>query len=275
VSDAAAVTAESQPAEYNEQQPGKPTVISLLVGIVIHPRATFKSLREAKRGYWWLILLITIVGLLIYTVVSTSVSARVMSQAMQNFTPPEGTVVVGATSNSMSQATQTSSLTLIAGPLLSGIFTILLGYAFRSLIAFGASLVMGGNSTFKQTFRMAVWTTIPAVFRYIVRTIAVVTSQGRIIEGLTGVMTSMEARTLPILNVLLQPIDFYALWSMVLLGIGIAVTTKLGKNKSIVAVLIYIVVSVAGLLLFYVIGNALGGLGGSQQTPGMMRGPRG
>ncbi|MBN1426833.1 MAG: YIP1 family protein [Anaerolineae bacterium] len=272
MSDVLVVTTEPQPDEYAEQQPEKPAVVSLLAGIVIHPQATFKNLREMEKGYWWLVFLITIAAVILYTVVSTGVSANTMSRAMQNL--PEGVAADNAGAN-MPQVTQSSSLLTVVVPLLSGIIMILLGYAFRGLIAFGGSMVMGGNATFKQTFRMAVWSTIPAIFRNIVRSIAVVASQGRIIEGLTGVMTTLEARTLPVLNLLLGQVDFYAVWSMVLLGIGIAVTTRLGKNKSIVAVLVYIVIAIGGLLLYYVISNAIGGLAGSQQSPGMMRGPRG
>lgn len=253
---------------------GQPlTVLNILIGIIIRPRATFKSLREANKGYWWLAFLITVAALLLYTVVSASV----MANARQGFTPPVGVVAGGDAATAVPQAAQSSSFVTIGVPLAAGIVTILLGYVFRSLIAFGASLIMGGHSTFKQTFCMAVWTTIPSVFRHVIHTIAVATTQGRIISGLSGVMTTLEARSLPFLNTLLGQIDFYTIWSLVLLGIGIAVTTRLGKGKSTAAVLIYIVVSVLGLLIYYVVGNAVGGLfgGGIQQGPGMMRGVRG
>ncbi len=252
---------------------GQPlTMLSILIGIIIRPRATFKSLREMNKGYWWLAFLMTIAALLLYTAVSASVTSRVI----QSLTPPAGAVITGDTTVTMPQATQSSSFIIVVVPLAAGIVTILLGYVFRSLIAFGASLVMGGHSTFRQTFRMAVWTTIPSVFRYVVQSIAIASTQGRIISGLSGVMTALETRSLPFLNTLLGRIDFYTVWSLVLLGIGIAVTSKLGKGKSFIAVLIYIVIFTAGLLLFYVVSSAVGGLfGGAQQGPGTMRGPRG
>jgi hypothetical protein len=255
-----------------ETNGGQLGALNVLVGTIIRPRATFTSLREMKQGYWWLVFLLTVAALVLYTVISASAASR----AMQGFTPPVG-VVTGGTAANMPQVTmQTSSFVTIAVPIATGIITLLVGYAFRGLIAFGASLIMGGHSTFKQTFRMAVWTTLPAFFRHIVHSTAVVTTQGRSVSGLTGVMTTMEARSLPILNLLLGQIDVYTVWSMVLLGIGIAATTRLSKGKSIITVLIYIAVSVAGLLLIYAVSSALGGLiGGTQQGPSMMRGPRG
>lgn len=255
-----------------ETHGGQLTVLNILVGIIIRPWVTFKSLRELKHGYWWLVLLLTVAALVLYTVVSAST----MSRAMQGFTPPAGVVTGDIATNMPQVTTQASSFVTIAVPVAVGIITLLVGYAFRGLVAFGASLIMGGHSTFKQTFRMAVWTTLPACLRYVVQSIAVGSTQGRIVSGLTGVMTTIEARSLPVLNLLLGQIDVYTVWSMVLLGIGIAATTKLGKGKSIIAVLIYVAVSIVGLLLYYAINNALGGLiGGTQQGPSMIRGPRG
>lgn len=259
------------PAEASavEALNGQPlSVLNILTGIIIRPRATFKSLREMNKGYWWLAFLITIAALVLYTVVSTSLTTR----AMQSFTPPAGAVTASDGGTTVPQFAQVSPLITIGIPLISGIVMILLGYLFRSLIAFGASLVMGGHSTFKQTFRMAVWTTIPSFFRYVVQSIAVVTTQGRILSGLSGVMTAAEARSLPFLNTLLGQIDVYTIWSLALLGIGVAVTTRLSKGKSTVAVLIYIAVAILGLLIFYLVSNAVGGLfGGAQQGPGGFR----
>jgi hypothetical protein len=270
--DAIVAAADTQSAESVEQQPEGVTIISLLMGILIHPRATFKNLKETKNGYWWLIFALTIIGVILYTVISASITAR----AFQSFVPPAGAAAsatnaagaAGAAGTTTRQFTQASSLITYGVPLISAIVMILLGYGLRSLVAFGASLVLGGHSTFKQTFRMAVWTTIPAFFRYVVQSVAVASTSGRIISGLSGVMTTIEARSLPFLNTLLGQVDIYSVWSMILLGIGITVTTKLSKGKSLVAVLIYIAVAVLGLLIFYEISTALGGLTGGQRVPG-------
>lgn len=265
----------TDPAEVvslEETNGGQLTVLNILTGVIIRPRAAFKGLREMNKGHWWLAFLLTVAALILYTLVSASVTSR----AMQSFIPPSGVTTGDAGANMPQAAAQSSSFVTIAVPVALGIVTLLLGYAFRGLVAFGASLIMGGHSTFKQTFRMAVWTTIPAFFRYVVQSIAVATTQGRIVPGLTGVMSMIESRSLPVLNLLLGQVDVYTVWSMVLLGIGIAATTRLGKGKSIIAVLIYVMVSVMGLLITYAVSNALGGLlGGAQQGPGMMRGPRG
>lgn len=252
---------------------GQPlNVLNVLIGILIRPSATFKSLREMRQSYWWLAFLITVAALLLYTAVSASVTSRMMP----SFTPPAGAITAGDTISAAPQVAQpSSSFIMVVIPLAAGIGTILLGYAFRSLVAFGASLVMGGHSTFKQTFRMAVWTTLPLAIRHLIQSIAVTATQGRIISGLSGVMTMLETRNLPFLSTLLGQIDFYTVWSLVLLGIGISVTTRLGKGKSAIAVLMYVAVCVAGFLIFYLAGNALGGLGGGLQGPGMIRGPRG
>jgi hypothetical protein len=248
-----------------------PNITSLLMGILAHPRATFKSLRDAAQGYWWLIFMITVIALTTSVLVSANIPA-------QSFASSVGMAAADANMNMPSdlpQASQSSSAMALAVLLVSGIAVILLGYAARGLVVFAASLVMGGHATFKQTLRMAIWTTIPAIFRHMVNSVAMAATSGQIVAGISGVLTTMEARSLPFLNTLLSQVDFYAIWSMVLLGIGVTVTTRLGKGKSVVVVLIYIITAAAGLLIFYFAGNALSGLlGGVQQSPSMM-GPRG
>jgi hypothetical protein len=243
--------------------------IGILTGIAIRPRATFEGLREVKRGHWWLVFLITVAAVILYT----AISASVMSRATQGFIQSSG-VGAGEASVGVPQVTRTASVLMtVVVPLVSGVITILAGYAFRSLIVFGTSLILGGTATFKQIFRMAAWTTLPLALRRIVQTVAVASTQGRIVSGLSGALTVVEANQLPFLNTLLGQIDIYVVWSMILLGIGTAITAKLSKGKSLVAVLAYLALAVVGLLIFSLASNALGSLTGVRLLPGV-GGPR-
>jgi hypothetical protein len=242
--------------EASEEKPASP--FGLLVGTIIRPLATFKQLSEARRGYWWFVFVVTVITIIAATAASAGVTAR----AFQNFTAPAGAATGGTR---VSQ--QTSPLVLIALPVASGIAVTLLDYGLRAVAVFLASLLLGGKTAFKQIFTMAAWTTLPNAVRRIVQAIAMIATGGLAVPGLSAAMTTLEARSLPILSLLLGSVDFYMLWSALLLGIGSAVVGKLSKGKAIITVFVYLGLALAGILIYFAISSALGGLlGGGTRT---------
>lgn len=264
-------TALSGPAP-SEAAPSALTPWKTLLGIVIRPLQTFESLREARSGYWWLVLAVTFVAILLLAVASSAVTAR----AFQNFTPPAGAVTTGGTGATAQQFQRTSSVLLILLAVLGGLFMTGLDYGLRALVSFASGMVLGGHMTFRQAFRMSLWTTIPFVVRRFVQTIAVALTGGQVAAGLSAALTTAEIRALPLLNTIFTNLDFYALWSAILFGIGTAITGRLSKGKGLVAMGVYLGLSLAGILIVYAISSALGSLfGGSGRTGGNFGGGRG
>jgi hypothetical protein len=247
--------------------------LSLAVGTIIHPTATFRQLRDAKHSYWWFVLAVTALMVVVLALASSSVQAR----AFQTFSNRAGGANAGASNagaatgggatgggaGTTRQFQQASPLILIGLPVAGGIIVTLLDYGLRALTAFLMSMLMGGKAAFKEVFRMAAWTTLPAAIRRVVQSIAVVATGGQVAAGLSAAMTTAESRALPLLSLLLSYVDIYTVWSVLLLGIGMAITGKLSKGKSAVGVFVYLGLSVVGILIYFAISNALGGvLGG-------------
>jgi hypothetical protein len=266
---------EEAPLTTPDNEEVKISIIQALIGIVIRPVSTFQRLQDSKRGYWWLVLAITLVILIL----SALASANVTSRAIRTFSSLSAnpTVITGDQAAAAQQFQSPSLLLLIALPLVGGLLLTLADYFLRSLIVFAMSLVLGGKATFKQAFRMSVWTTIPYAFRHIVQSIAMFATGGQAVSGLSAILTTAESRAIPILNYVLSYIDFYMLWSAILLGIGTVITAKISKGKGLAVMVAYLGIALAGALILFAISSALGGvLGGGaglRRFPGSGRIP--
>jgi hypothetical protein len=239
----------------------KISIVQALTGIIVRPVDMFQRLRDAKHGHWWLVLVIT----LLTVALSGYASSTVMSRAFQSIElPGNGAVITGGATMSgpAVQFAGPSPLMQIGLPLIGGLTLTLADYLLRTGTVFAMSLVLGGKATFRQAFRMSVWTTIPYAVRHIVQSIAMFTTGGQAVNGLSAVLTTAEVRAIPILNLVLGYIDFYMLWSAILLGIGAVVTAKMSKGKGLAVMVAYLGLALASGLIMFAISGALSGLMG-------------
>jgi hypothetical protein len=230
--------------------------LGTLAGVVMHPRATFEKMRQAERGHWWLVFAITVLAVILLAVATTTAQSRMM----QGFTPPQGATIPEGATTSGAGANATLGIVRVALALTTGIVGAIVGYLLQTVVILGLGLVLGGKATFRQIFRMAAWTTLPVAVRKLIQAITSLVAGATSASGLSAALTIQEASSMPVLNTLLANIDIYTVWSMILLGIGVAVTSKLSKGKSVIAVVVYMVIALAALLALNAAGNAISGL---------------
>jgi hypothetical protein len=251
----------------------KLTPFRVLTGVVVRPRATFEKLREAQRGYWWLVFALAMVAAIIYAI---AVSAPQASMA-QSFVPAEGAQVEGA--EVPANLAQTTSIITTVFTVGGGVFSALIGYLFLTLVVLGTGLMLGGKATFKQVFTISVWTTVPYVIRTLVQAVASLATGALPTPGLSGVLTTAESLSMPALTAVLSRIDVYMVWSLVLLVIGVSALYRLSRGKTFIIVAAYLVISLglilAGSALSSGIQNMFSGGSAGGPTGGPGGGPRG
>jgi hypothetical protein len=226
--------------------------LRILTGVLIRPRATFEKLRDAQRGYWWVVFALAVVATFVLALASTS-AQRSTIQAMVQSGSVEGVEMPA-------NMAQTATTLMIVGGTVSGILSTLFGYLLLTLIVFGAGLILGGKATFRQVFTMSVWSTLPYVVRSLVQAIASLATGAAPAPGLSGVLTTAETASMPMLNAILSRIDVYMVWSLVLLTIGVGVVYRLSKGKKLLIVAIYVVVTLVLIVASTALGSAIGNI---------------
>jgi len=260
----------SEQASVVATREGDTGPIGQLIGIVTRPADTFRRMRDSGRGYWWLIFAANVAGLALTAAASASSMARAMAQFAGNAANTAAAAATSATSSATStsaaraaSAGGSSVLTTIAVSLAGGVALMLGDLILRTLVVSGMSLALGGKASFKQSFRLSLWTSVPFILRCLVQSAAMFATGGQSVSGLSGVMTTAESQALPLVNTILSAIDFYMLWSAILLAIGVSVTASVGKGKGIAITLVYLVLALGGILALRAISTALASALGS------------
>jgi hypothetical protein len=243
-----------------------------MIGMITHPAATFRRLRDTGRGYEWFVITVNIMGLALVAVASTSSMARMMATFAGNAANTLGAASTGATSPA--EAGFSSMVSTIGFSLAGGVALMVGDLLLRTLVVAGMNLILGGKATFKQSFRMSLWTSVPFILRYAVQSAAMFATGGQSVSGLAGALTTAESQAAPLLSTVLGYVDFYMLWSAILLAIGVSVTASVGKGKGILTTLAYLATSLGGILALQAASSALASalsntLGTSINLPGV------
>jgi hypothetical protein len=155
----------------------------------------------------------------------------------------------------MSVEEQERMMSTVASPLIIFVFPAgasvvgrVIGWLILAGALYLAGTALGGRSTFGQMFCMVIWTWLPHAVRGLIQTIYILISGQLIVnQGLSGFVQNSSAveemiYTPPssgqiILTELLSRIDTYLIWYLVLLVIGVMVTTRLPRRKAVLVTL--------------------------------------
>jgi hypothetical protein len=226
-------------------------------------------MRNARRTHWGLALVLVIGATLLAGYITMSIRQSNMSQggAMPADMTQGAAVMADQSSQTMPTAPTGSSMMLIA--LVPNTLGILGGILIGAVAVFGLGVMLGGKASFRQIFPVVVWSSVPLALRQVVHTAVTLATGQTVAAGISGALTRTEAAAAPILNTLFEKIDLYLIWQLVLLGLGIAVTARLSKGKSLLIILIYLALS-AGLLIggSLILQSIMGLVGGSSGMPG-------
>jgi len=217
-----------------------------LWGIVVKPRATLEYLSERGGRTWWLPTLLVVICATLPVFVAAPITARQSREAVAAMQEQ-----FGEATSPEQQAQMDQAMTLAASPLITVVFpaiTSVVGLVVGWLIWGGAlhltGMMLGGRSTFGQVFRMVMWAWIPYGLRGLLQAVYILAS-GQLIAnpGLSGLVANdrplSEMVVSPpgpgqmILTAFLSRLDLFLVWNLILLVIGVNVTTHLSKRKAV------------------------------------------
>lgn len=233
--------------ERNTPSPKK-SPLGLLWGIIVRPRATFRYLNENGRRAWWLPALLAVILVILPVIAAAPIQARMALETFQTMFDEES--LSPEQQQQMEQARK-----MVMSPLLITVFpsaTAVLGLGVGWLAWAGAlhlvGMVLGGQASFGDLFRMVVWAWIPYTLRGFFQTLYILLT-GQVIAhpGLSGLVASpqgaKEVLTAPLtmgqmlLLSLLSRIDLFLFWNLALIGVGTVVVNRLSPRKAAALVL--------------------------------------
>jgi hypothetical protein len=250
----------------------KKSLLKLLLGVLLRPRATFTYLRENQPRSWIVPALLIALCIMLPVFAGTSASQTITDPSMNMGMPggavvmPEGRVIVeGGGAPMPEMPAQPLALTLLqtAGALVSLPLTWLLWGGALYL----ASVFLGRSSGFAPMFRLTVWTWIPYAVRGLLQAVFIWTTgqaisnkgfAGYVLDSAVPQMITPGPGKLALAGILGR-VDLFLVWNLILLVIGLMAFTKLPRRKALVAVLVIWAV----FALLSIVPAILGGMFGS------------
>jgi hypothetical protein len=239
-----------------------PGFFSLLVGILIRPRATFTAIKENGRRTWIIMALIAIILVVLPRIVSGPITARQSAEAFQQAQEQFGT----QTGPDGAEIAISEPPAFISSPIFTTVFPAVgsvIGLIVSWLLWSGAlhllGSMVGGRNTFGQMLHTVVWAWVPYGIRNIVQAIYIAVT-GELIAhpGLSGFVASEPPPeeaffTTPntgqlVLQSLLGRIDIYLFWNLALLLIGVTIVSQLPRRKALgILLIVWAVFTLLGL----------------------------
>ncbi len=157
------------------------------------------------------------------------------------------------------QATQ-GPVFLYIIPAVTGLAGLWLGWGILSGLLHLGSTLLGGRGTITSALNITGWSSLPFAIRDILRVVFIIIAKHPVNNaGLSGFVTGTEGGALYLAN-LLNSIDIFFLWQILLLILGFQIIDLLPRSKAIAGVVIVIIIVLLAKAGLGALGSGLGGM---------------
>jgi uncharacterized membrane protein YhaH (DUF805 family) len=227
------------------EAPRGPGLLSLLVWIWIRPRRALEGVRAGRTWLFVVPLLIAVIVFSLNGIVQAPLQAEIAHQ--ENLARLREQIPPAEFENLPPEMLVTPPGQPVVLTLLVALGPLLLAWFIRPAVLHILGLLVGGQDSYAILLRTTAWASFPLILRALLQTIfAGLTQQPIVGSGLSGLVEP------GMLAAILGQIDLFTLWYVILLGLAVAVSSRLSRNKALLVTAIYVI-----LVLLLNVGAAL------------------
>ncbi len=213
----------------------------------MHPRQAFQNISRQSKSLWITPLLI----LTCLVLANTLVSGRVKNQAalsgeisyppdFQYYTPEQQAQYMQAI-----QSTQSPVFVYVL-PALGSLLGVWISWLILGGILHLVTTLLGGRGSTVISMNIVAWASLPLAVRALVQIIYMLAAHKLIgSPGLSGFSPAGDSGLVLFTSHVLELIDIYIVWQVILLVVGVRISTALSPSKSILGVLVVFILIVA------------------------------
>ena len=218
------------------------TQMQRVVNTFTAPSKTFQDIKRGNRSWWMPFLIMALLGYIFFAAITTKIG---WNQVAQN------TIHMNAKAEEQMSQLPKDQLEMrmkfttygIEGSFAAGPILILAILALASLVLWGTiNFGFGGKATFGSTFAVYMYASLPGIVKTILGTVVIYAGMAPESFNLNNFApTSIGSFLNPLetnaaIYKLASAIDFTTIWSMILLGIGIAIVAGVKRTSGYIAV---------------------------------------
>lgn len=232
-----------------------------LLPVFFRPGRTMHTVSQQEKGVWLAPLLV--LSLLALIVSLAGGPARAAAAQPSGELPPDFQYWPPEQQEQylQSQQNRASPMVIYGLPALGTLAGIWIGWFLLGSILHLALTMVGSRGSNTAALNLAAWASMPFAIRFIVQAVYMLTTR-QVIQapGLSGFIAAEAQGFAAFLRPLLAHVDLYTLWMIILLLIGAAPLTGLGKGKTWAAVILSVLLLLALQALPGYIAGRLSGL---------------
>lgn len=217
-----------------------PWRFDLALPLLFRPRAALGRIVANNNPTWRTPIALRIVGAIVLALVAGSIKAAAGAAGEVTFPPNFEFYTPEQQAQFMQAATATNTTTFnYVLPALGAALGVVVLWLLVGWLLHLSLTMFGGRGTRQGALNVAAWASLPLLIRDVVQTVAMLLTDQLIASpGLSGFAPAGEGFGYALLAGMLSHIDIYLLWNILLLYIGVRLSSQLPRGKCWLAVML-------------------------------------
>lgn len=209
----------------------KPNGFQRIAGVIVAPVDTFLSI--ARRPDWVVpFLAIAILSLASGILIATKVDFNALAHEAMEMNPNTAQIPADRLESSIKFTAAIMKVSAYANPLLMALALVIVAAVLMVSLR-----LFAGEITFLQAFSVTLYAWMPRLVKQIIGTIVIFSrNEVSILDLQNPVVSNLgflaDPKTNPVLYAIASSVDLFAIWSVILMIIGLAIASRLSRGRS-------------------------------------------
>ena len=212
-----------------------------LVNMFTAPSKTFQDIKAGHWSWWLPFVIYTVLSFAFYGVVNTKVGMRQVSENQIKLSPKAEEQMAQLTPEQREQRMKISTAFTQGAFLASPVFILIMGAIISAVLLATINFVFGGKGSFGSIFTVWMYAMMPSCIKTILGIVVLFAGtapdsfniKNFAPTNIGAFLNPME--TNPGLYSLLTSIDFVTIWTLALVGIGVAIVAGTKRTSGYIA----------------------------------------
>ncbi|MGD0631098.1 MAG: YIP1 family protein [Terracidiphilus sp.] len=207
------------------------------------PSKTFEDIKRGNRSWWMPWVILAIFGYLFFAVVSYKVGIQTVVDNQMRMAGEKQQEQMAKAPPEQREMTNKISLYVTEGVFIAGPVFVLLVAAVVSLVLWGTiNFVFGGKATFGGIFAVWFFANLPSIFKTLLGVLVLFAGSTPEAFNIKNFAPTNVAAFLPVMETnkalyeLANSLDIVTIWTLVLMGMGIAIVAGVKRSSGYIAV---------------------------------------
>jgi len=218
------------------------TQLQRVTNVFSAPSKTFEDIKRGNKSWWMPFLIMAIVGYIFFAAVATKVTMQTVVDNQIKLAGEKQQEQMAKMSPDQRAMQAKISLYVTEGVFAAGPVFVLLVAAIVALVLWGTiNFVFGGKATFGSVFAVWFFANLPSVIKSLLGIVVIFAGNTETFDIKNFAPTNVAA-FLPVMETnkaiysLASSIDIVTIWSLILMGMGLAIVAGVKRTSGYIAV---------------------------------------